>query len=132
MTAPQTNHSKFNKAAKPQARTARKRPTPISIRLSDAERRRVKRDAGAMSLNAYIRSRLLSGPAIQPSKSEIATLLARMGQLRVSEGFNSLAEAARIGALPVDADTESDIREACKEIAFIKSTLMSALKIKEC
>ena len=64
-------------------------------------------------------------------RAALAQALARMGQLRLSEGFNALAEAAKIGALPVTDDTEAKIRKACQAVDDIKALLMHSLGIKE-
>lgn len=46
-----------------------KRPSPLSVRLTDEERARLERDAGSMSLNAYIRERLF-GEDVAPRSYE--------------------------------------------------------------
>ncbi|MBK76767.1 MAG: hypothetical protein CME85_14960, partial [Henriciella sp.] len=62
-----------------------KRPAPFSLRLTKAERARLERDAGSLSLNAYIRERLF-GEDVSPrrrvkkapvqDKQELAKVLA--------------------------------------------------------
>lgn len=116
------------------AAAKRKRPAPLSIRISDEERAQLKHAAGNLSLNAYVRSRLFGnrGPAVTRANAhDLAQVLGKLGQSHLAGSFRNLAEAARIGALPVTPETEDAIRTACAEMAAMKSALMGALGTRE-
>lgn len=126
----QSSVTQFTKAAA----ARRKRPAPLSIRISDEERAQLKEAAGNLSLNAYVRSRLFGnrGPEVTRAKAhDLAQVLGKLGQSHLAGSFRDLAEAARIGALPVTPETESSILMACVDVAAMKSALMSALGTRE-
>ena len=126
----QSSVTDFAKAAA----AKRKRPAPLSIRITDEERAQLKLAAGNLSLNAYVRSRLFGnrGPAVTRAKAhDLAQVLGKLGQSHLAGSFRDLAEAARIGALPVTPETEYAIRKACADMAAMKSALMGALGTQE-
>ena len=106
---------------------------PISIRLTPKERTALERRAGKRSLSVYVRERMFSDDAHQtkPSKGELAQALGKLGASGLAASLTDLAQAARIGALPVSEETENQLQAACADIAAMKSTLMKVLGIKE-
>ena len=122
--------------------TETKKPPPpvLSLRLSQEERLRLEQEAGRMSLSAYARSRLFEGESTASSKSPrrvladeklLAQNLGRLGQSGIAASLEVLADAARLGALPVTPETESALHTACADIAAMKAMLMRALRIQE-
>ena len=65
MTAPSIVRT-FNEAATPTPE--RKAPPPVSVRLNWGEYERLRHDAGAMSMAAYIRLSLFGEGKIAPSR----------------------------------------------------------------
>lgn len=118
-----------------QAPGKRKTPPPFSLRLTFEERSRLEAEAGDMPLGAYIRSKLLGGPASPPRRSRgknpvkdhqaLAKVLGLLGQSRLASNLNQLAKAAHTGSLPVTPDTESSLQDACKAIQAIRHDLMT-------
>lgn len=113
----------------------RKYPPPFSLRLSEAERVRLKAEAGNQPLGAYIRSRLLGDQADKRRHSRrprideqtAARLLAELGKSRLANNINQLARAANSGSLPLTQETETALQQACADIQAIRLELMRAL-----
>ncbi|MGB1026592.1 MAG: hypothetical protein ACPGYL_08560 [Rhodospirillaceae bacterium] len=151
-TAEQTEPRNSNQSSKPSKPTNLSNPTkPFSIRLTAAERDAVQERAGSKPLGEYIRACLFpdaprtalkskSRPfraarssqltRIEDSKA-LAAGLARLGQSGIAASLQSLANAARLGALPVDGKTESALSKACQDITEIKRLLLTALRTGE-
>ena len=114
---------------------------PFSLRLTPEERVRLERLAGSRSLGEYIRDSLLDDTQVKRRSSRaqfptrdrqaLAKVLALLGGSSLGASMSKLAEAARIGALPVTEETEKQLRGACADIATIKSFIMKALGIRE-
>lgn len=106
---------------------------PISIRLTPQERAELVRRAGGRSVSAYVRDQLFArGVASgKPNQNELAQMLGKLGASGLAMSVNELARLAKLGALPVSDETETQLRAACADVAIIKSTLMRALGIKE-
>jgi hypothetical protein len=76
-------------------------PPPFSIRLSEAERARLKCEAGPQPLGTYIRARLLAEPGrpvrrassslTLEDRKALAQALALLGQSRIASNLNQLA-----------------------------------------
>lgn len=113
------------------------KPAPFSIRLTAEERDTLRKAAGKTPLGAYIRSTLLGSAAKnrrtyrRPVEDEkaLAKLLGALGEAKLSNNLNQLAKAANTGSLPVTPDTERDLRQACKDVAWMRAVLMNALGI---
>ena len=113
----------------------RKYPPPFSLRLSEAERVRLKAEAGNQPLGAYIRSRLLGDQADNRRRSRrprldeqtAARLLAELGKSRLANNINQLARAANSGSLPLTTETKTALQQACADIQAIRLELMRAL-----
>lgn len=119
-----------------------KRPAPFSLRLTFEQRARLERDAGNMSIAAYIHSRLFGdnddGMADrrrrprQPVADEkaLAQLLGMLGQSRLSSNLNQLAKYANTGSLPVTPDTEAALNEAAANVQEMRRLLIEALNLE--
>lgn len=123
----------------PVPRKHRRKPTkPISLRLNDEERQRLKAEAGRRTLSALIRERLF-GPQVQsrrvylPKYDEkaLGQVLALLGQSGIAACLRDLCEAVRVGALPVTPETEEDIKRACHSVKTMRSDLIRALGLIE-
>lgn len=142
MTAPSTVKA-FTDAARiaPKRRMA---PPPVSVRLTWEEYDRLRHDAGTLSMAAYIRLTLFGAGKIAPhrkpytrkqtSPSSEQTMIGRMlgglGQSEIAKSLADMAEAARIGALPVTPETEAEIGAACAAVMEMRDRLIAALGIK--
>lgn len=114
---------------------------PFSVRLTPEERLLLEKRAGARSLGEYIRECLL-GVQRRKSKSSrnqfptadkqsLAKALALLGRSSLGSSMAKLAEAARLGTLPVSEETEHLLQRACADIGTIKSLIMKALGTQE-
>jgi len=116
-------------------------PRPFSLRFTTAQRRALEARAGSLPLGEYIRGRLFSeDPRREPARRHprpvrdhkaLAEVLAQLGASRLSSNLNQLARAANAGALPVTPETEEALQQACRDIASMKATLLTALGLKE-
>lgn len=130
----------FRNAAEhtPSNRANSTKAPPFSLRLSADEKAELLRRAGNMPLGAYIRSRLLTGmenhrrARRQPVKDEkaLGKLLGELGKAKLANNLNQLAKAANTGSLPVTTDTERAIAEACRDVRWMRDTLISALGLR--
>ncbi|MGF1464475.1 MAG: hypothetical protein ACFB2Z_15190 [Maricaulaceae bacterium] len=130
--------------AKAMARSATvekpKRDAPFSLRLSFEEKQHLKVLAGRRPLSAYIKARLFDPDApvkaargLNPVKDQeaLGQVLALLGASGLAKNIAEMAKAARVGALPLDPDSQSALRRACDDIQVMRRFLMAALGIRE-
>ena len=117
----------------------RKRPAPLSLRLSHEERERLQDQAGGMALGAYIKSVVFDDQAPKyrrrraaPAADQrlLAEVLARLGGSRTANNLNQIAKHLNQGTLIIDDEVAADLSRAVAEVAWIRVTLMQALGIK--
>ncbi|MCB1450817.1 MAG: hypothetical protein KDJ67_11990 [Nitratireductor sp.] len=129
----------FNRVAEPTS-AVRKRPSPITFRLTDDERRELMRMSKGMALSSYIRQCLFGKNAVRrrnpthrpvQDQQQIARALAMLGASRISNNLNQLAYQANAGSLLVDDDTLQKIDEAYKHVCHLRDTLIAALGLIE-
>ncbi len=119
----------------------KKRPSPITLRLTDNEREKLKVAAGDMPVSAYIRKCVFGDNAAPRKKRQshkpvadqeaIARILSMLGQTRIANNLNQIAYHANCGTLLLDDDTRKQIKETCAYIAFMRVKLIEALGLKE-
>lgn len=113
-------------------------PAPFSLRLSLADRQLLERRAAGQPLSAYIRAQILCSapqgdlidPGLPEGRKAVARILGKLGESELSRSLARLAEAARMGALPVTPETETAIQQAATDIKDMRSALMAALRMK--
>lgn len=114
-------------------------PPPFSLRLTFEERGQLEREAGDMALGAYIRQKLFGTPPLAGRRrvkrpiqdhQALAKVLGELGRSRLASNLNQLAKAAHAGALPVTAEIQAELQEACAHIQAIRNDLISALGLK--
>jgi hypothetical protein len=132
----------FEIAVSPQAapKSNKRRPSPISLRLSEDERAQLKRDALGQSINGYIRERLFAGsPANsrnQRGKSPVkdyealGRALGMLGRSDVFTALTALSLAIEQEKLRVSRETETDIQKACAAVITIRADIIRALGLK--
>jgi hypothetical protein len=111
---------------------------PLSLRLTQQERDRLKLEAGQRSLSAYIRARLFDEKVRTrathlPNYNEVllASILAQLGDSHLSQNLHDLAEAAQAGILPLTEETENTLQTACHAVTNMRNDLICALGLKE-
>lgn len=134
----------FSRAAKPSPKAKRKAPPPITFRATEDERAAILKAAGAMSLSAFIRLKVLADLDIEAPRRKasrkrhapsaelavLAQILGGLGQSRLSQNMNQIAKAANMGALPVSAELETELFEACAAIQDMRKRLIEAMGVK--
>ena len=133
------NHTSQSHAFQAAAKPIKKRPAPLSLRVTDAERDFLKRAAGSRSVNAYIREKVFGDVATprrtyrkpRPDDAAIGKALAELGQSRLSSNMNQIAKAANLGTLPVTPELSEELASACADIRAMRSALVEALGLKD-
>jgi hypothetical protein len=138
--APQNLTESFAHQSKPPKKpTRRKRPAPISLRLSEAEHARLARDAAGMSINGYVRDRLFGDDVKRPGKrglapvkdhQALAQVLSALGHSNLHQNIDTIAGAVRNGTVHLCPDVQCSVREACAHIAAMRRDLVRALGLK--
>ncbi len=112
------------------------RPSPLSIRLSQAERAALERRAVGVGLSTFVKSVALHGaaPGVRRTASADQVLLAQLlGQLGASglvASMRDLAAAADSGSLYVDDLVVRRLHDACDDIRAMHLHLLKALGMK--
>ena len=138
--APQNLTASFAYQSKPPKKpTKRKRPAPISLRLTDEERARLLRDAAGMSINSYVRDQLFGADAkrskrrgLAPVKDHqaLAQVLGALGRSDLHRNISTISDAVRDGTVHLCPDVECSVSEACAHIAAMRRDLVRALGLK--
>ncbi|MCB1479910.1 MAG: hypothetical protein KDJ62_13780 [Rhodobiaceae bacterium] len=113
----------------------KKRPSPLSIRLSDEERRALETRAGRMALSAYVKAVLFSGEADKPRRSPqpqidqklLAGVLGVLGRTNLAASLSTLAREARSGNLIIEDQIADRLNAACDDIRQVRVLVMRAL-----
>lgn len=139
--------SAFNEAANQPAKkprdykprrkgTRRSDVSPVTLRLTAAERERLEELAIGMTLSAYIRACVFAEEEKRrkrrpkdavADKKALAECLALLGQSRMASNLNQLAYHANVGALVVDDEVKAQINESYETIKEMRALLISAL-----
>ncbi|WP_022694747.1 hypothetical protein [Ponticaulis koreensis] len=124
-----TLQNNFETAANTQPKPRRKRLPPLSIRVTEDEKKRLEKLAGDQSINAYVRSKILGDKSKRnaPYRETLARLLARMGETEIGPSLRTLARSAEIGALIVDAETKAQLNTALVALITMRQELIKAL-----
>lgn len=123
-------HDLFQETVEPLVQKPRKRPAPLSVRVTTDERKQIEKMAGDQSLNRYIRSRILKDRPGQngASRETLARLLAELGGSEIAPNLRMIAKSVEIGALILDAKTRDQLNEALTAIITLRAELIKALK----
>ena len=126
------------------AKPHKKKPhtVPLSIRVTEDEKARIKQMAGDMAVGHFVRQRVLDGEdEVRPKRHckkqrqpkidhvELARVLGMFGQSELAQGILALSLAVQAGELEVTTDVSEKITSACNEIHEIKHVLITALGI---
>ena len=112
------------------------RPSPLTLRLTAAERAKLEELAAGMTLSAYVRGVLFAEESkrrkkrpkdVVADKRAAAEALALLGQSRIASNLNQLAYHANIGELWWGAAEKVHIEEANAHLKAIRSLLLTAL-----
>jgi hypothetical protein len=120
------------------SKTKIKNLPPLSLRLTFAERQKLDRAAGTLTISAYIRGQLFPMPDERkrnfrrPVENEDALhqLLIELGRSNLSNNLNQLAKASHKGTLPAPEETQEKLDQACDDVEEMKKLLVQALGLK--
>jgi len=114
-----------------------KRPPPFSIRFTHKERVILGREAKGKPWAEHIRQRLFGDASMRQrgrqdktNHAAVGKLLGELGKSRLASNMNQIAKAANQGMLPVTADLQNELKEACADIRMMRDALISSLGIK--
>ncbi len=125
----------FDAAAKKPPK-AKPQLSPVTLRVTPEERKKLEELAAGMTLSAYIRAcvfaedtkrRKKRPKTVVEDKKAAAEALALLGQSRIASNLNQLAYHANIGALIVGEVEKAQVAEANAHLAAIRTLLMQAL-----
>lgn len=114
----------------------RRKSFPVTLRLTEEERRCLEDLANGMTLSAYIRACLFAKaekrrkrrPAsVVAEKRALAEALALLGQSRIASNLNQLAYQANIGALAIEDRECAMIAEAYSSVQSMRALMVEAL-----
>jgi hypothetical protein len=135
--APMNATNSFNQASDKLNKkvTGTKSTSPISIRFTVKERAYLDTLAGDQPVSSYIREKILGEKAEKrkvlrkPRMEDIqySTLLANLGQSRLSSNVNQLAKHANMGTLDCSQNIEQQLEDACGAILAMRDALFMAL-----
>lgn len=114
----------------------------LSVPVSPEQRSQLERRAGREPLSAYARGLLFPANDNAPSPprriaapvkdhAALASVLAKLGASGIAPSLQEMARLSRLGALPLSPEIEAAMFQACRDVAEIKSLLMTALGIRE-
>lgn len=116
---------------------------PISFRVNAKQKAMIRcfADRRDQSVSQYVRSVVLCGEVDgsgsqrgQPDPTfrieTAAKILGALGESGVLANLSALAEAAEAGALPLSAELEAELHNACALVLAIRNDLIGALGIK--
>jgi hypothetical protein len=130
----------FASTAKKLTKPKRRRASSISIRVSDAEREALKRNAGKQSVGAFVRERALredqkprrkasSTPSIDYAL--LAQLLGKLGKSDQVSCLFLLSVAAEADRVELAGKERAALEVACADIRDMRSMLMQALGLRD-
>lgn len=111
----------------------------VTVRFSRDDYERLQELANGASLAVYLRGKALDeqlprvrgrSAATVKDKAAIAQLLGLLGQSRIANNLNQLAYQANIGALVMDDDARSQIKEAYAHVNEMRGLLIEALGLR--
>ncbi|WP_299730519.1 hypothetical protein [uncultured Tateyamaria sp.] len=132
--------SKFRNAGAPLApkKTRKKRPSPISFRVTDDERVQLQDMAGRTPIGTYVKACLFEGKKPRKSRQAnvvkdyeaLAQVLGTLGRSDVFRNLNTLIIQAEAGNLNLSDEHVRTVLAACACISSMRADLIRALGLK--
>ena len=132
--APSLSHW-FTRSGTSPAASKKKRPSPISIRVSEEEREELARLAGNQSINAYVRARIFSGSPPPRTRGRapvkdyeaLARALSLLGRSDLQTRLSSLLIALQSNTIISLDDLSRDVQETQEAVHEIRDAIVKAL-----
>lgn len=117
------------------APATRKRPAPLSIRLSACERKRLEKLAGDQPLSRFIKERIfadsrLSDAEIMDRYEMLARILSALGESDVFSNLDVISQNIKNGNLVLNDELEEQIATTCLLVLEMRNDLIRALGLK--
>ena len=138
MSQPLSNS--FTAAAKPaKPKPKRRRPTSLSIRVSDDERAILQRKAGKRSIGAYVREKALGDEQVPRRKSAarpsidyamLGQVLGKLGQSKQVSVLFLLLAAAENEHVTMGNEDRAALHAACADMREVRALVMGALGLR--
>ena len=135
MAPPQATKS-FNQVSGHKKKRVKEKATKrLYIRLTESERAQLDSLAGNQTVSAYVREKAL-GEHVQkrrtsrkPQMQDIqhASLLAALGESRLSANVNQLAKQANMGTIDCTENVQQQLEDASRAIIAMRDALLMAL-----
>ena len=116
----------------------RKRPSPLTLRLTDEEMQSVKLEAQRHGLNvsAYVRAKVFGTSGVRknmpaPDRVALGRVLGLLGQSDIAGSLKTLAYEARCGSLLLDEETQAKVETACAQVRVMRDSLIGAIGLRE-
>ena len=137
-TAKKAAVTAFSRGSQSSDKQRKKRPSPLTLRLSDEELRTIRSDAEryGLSVSAYVRSKVFGGSGIRKTtpavdKAVLGRLLGLLGQSEIADSLKVMAYEARCGSLLLDEETRGKIEAAYAHVCSMRKTLVAGLGVRE-
>lgn len=135
--APSLSHW-FTRSGTSPAPAKKKRPSPISIRVSEEEREELARLAGSQSINAYVRSRIFSGSTLPRTRGgapmkdyeALARALSLLGRSDLQTRLSALLIALQSNAAIAPDGVANEVRQTQEAVHEIRDAIIKALGLK--
>ncbi|MEM9097863.1 MAG: hypothetical protein AAGC79_05005 [Pseudomonadota bacterium] len=133
------NRSSAENRSKQAKKPKRKRPSPISVRVTDAERAELERRSAGTSLSSFMKECALRKSAMPrrtrgkfPVKDHqaLARVLRALGSAPLANRFHRIPLAIEEGRVVVDDDMRKELRGAIEDVAAMRADLVKALGLK--
>ncbi|SDT95332.1 hypothetical protein [Stappia sp. ES.058] len=113
-----------------------KRPAPLSLRLNQAERKRLEKLSGDQPFGRFIKDRIFTeAPVSRASEiadryQMLARVLAALGENDVFANLDAIAKAIGAGDLVLTEEQQDQIATACLLVLEMRNDLIRALGLK--
>lgn len=138
MSQPLSNS--FTAAATPaKPKPKRRRPSSLSIRVSDEEREILQRKAGKRSIGAYVREKALGDEQAPRRKSQakpsidyamLGQVLGKLGQSEQVSVLFLLLAAAENERVTMGNEDRAALEAACADMREVRALMMGALGLR--
>lgn len=123
---------------RPARKPKKKRPSPLSVRLSDDEWAQLREWAGRTPLSTFAKLCIFEGKKPRKARSRtnveefdaLARVLAALGRTDAFRNLDKLVRMAEEGALDLSDENVQIILAACACISAMRDDLMCALGLK--
>jgi hypothetical protein len=116
----------------------KKPPAPTSIRFSEEQKAKLKKEANGKPIGVFVRAQLFDDDGslrphiVRPvdDPKVLAQVLGKLGQSNLANNLNQMTKLAHSGALPVSPEVCQELTRACREVSEMRAMLVKALGLR--